>query len=114
MNRAELERLDRDALISRAEDAGVTRARILTRPELVDELLLRTTVDPAAKQKARGFFGVARQTQCAQPRGLSPHGGRRIFIIEHRALAVLGLPQLSELAVGSGLICVVGQCNLHW
>jgi hypothetical protein len=60
MNRAELERLDRDALISRAEDAGVTRARILTRPELVDELLLRTTVDPAAKQKARGFFGVAR------------------------------------------------------
>ena len=60
MNRAELERLDRDTLISRAEDAGVTRARILTRPELVDELLLRTTVDPAATRKARGFFGVAR------------------------------------------------------
>jgi len=60
MNRAELERLDRDTLIARAEDAGVTRARILTRPELVDELLLRTTVDPVAKQKARGFFGVAR------------------------------------------------------
>jgi hypothetical protein len=60
MNRAELERLDRDALIARAEDAGVTRARILTRPELVDELLLRTNVDPVAKQKARGFFGVAR------------------------------------------------------
>ncbi len=60
MTRAELERLDRDNLISRAEDAGVTRARILTRPELVDELLLRSTVDPAARQKARGFFGVAR------------------------------------------------------
>jgi hypothetical protein len=60
MNRAELERLDRDTLISRAEDAGVTRARILTRPELVDELLLRTTVDPVATRKARGFFGVAR------------------------------------------------------
>ncbi|MGD0524113.1 MAG: DUF4912 domain-containing protein [Polyangiaceae bacterium] len=60
MTRAELERLDRDTLIARAETAGVTRARILTRPELVDELLLRTTVDPVAKQKARGFFGVAR------------------------------------------------------
>ncbi|HEY8088837.1 MAG TPA: DUF4912 domain-containing protein [Polyangiaceae bacterium] len=60
MNRADLERLDRDALIARAEAAGVTRARILTRPELVDELLIRSTVDPAAKKKARGFFGVAR------------------------------------------------------
>jgi hypothetical protein len=60
MNRAELESLDRDALIARAEDAGVTRARILTRPELVDELLLRSAVDPATKQRARGFFGRAR------------------------------------------------------
>jgi Domain of unknown function (DUF4912)/Tetratricopeptide repeat len=60
MTRAELERLDRDTLITRAEEAGVTRARILTRPELVDELLLRATVDPALKQSARGFFGIAR------------------------------------------------------
>jgi hypothetical protein len=60
MNRAELERLDRDALIARAEQAGVARARILTRPELVDELLLRTTADVAARKRARGFFGVAR------------------------------------------------------
>jgi hypothetical protein len=60
MTRAELERLDRDALIARAEAAGVSRARILTRPELVDELLLRSTPDPAARRRARGFFGVAR------------------------------------------------------
>jgi hypothetical protein len=60
MNRAELESLDRDALIARAEEAGVARARILTRPELVDELLLRSTVDPATTQRARGFFGRAR------------------------------------------------------
>jgi hypothetical protein len=58
--RAELEQLNRDALIARAEDAGVTRARVLTRPELVDELLLRSVVEPAAKQRARGFFGLAR------------------------------------------------------
>jgi hypothetical protein len=60
MNRAELERLDREALVLRAEAAGVTRARVLTRAELVDELVLRTTVDQAARQKARGLFGRAR------------------------------------------------------
>jgi hypothetical protein len=60
MNRADLEKLDRDALIARAEDAGVTRARILTRPELVDELLLRSAGDEASKRRARGLFGVAR------------------------------------------------------
>lgn len=60
MNRADLERLDRDALISRAERAGVSRARILTRPELVDELLLRSAGDETSKRRARGLFGVAR------------------------------------------------------
>ena len=60
MTRTQLEQLDRDALIARAEDAGVTRARILTRPELVDELLLRSAGDEASKRKARGLFGVAR------------------------------------------------------
>lgn len=60
MNRAELERLDRDALLVLAEEAGVTRARILTRPELVDELLLRSSADEASKRRARGLFGVAR------------------------------------------------------
>lgn len=62
MDRAALERLDREALIARAEAAGVTRARILTRPELIDELLLRSASpgDPTATTRARGFFGVAR------------------------------------------------------
>lgn len=60
MNRSELEQLARDALVARAEEAGVSRARILTRPELVDELLLRSAVDQATKQRARGLFGRAR------------------------------------------------------
>jgi hypothetical protein len=60
MTRAELERLDRDVLVARAQAAGVTRAGVLTRPELVDELLLRSTPDPVARKRARGFFGVAR------------------------------------------------------
>jgi len=62
-DRAELERLDREALILRAEAAGVSRANILTRPELVDELLLRSadaSKDDPRVTRARGFFGRAR------------------------------------------------------
>lgn len=59
-SREELESLDRDALISEAESVGVKRARILTRPELVDEILLARSTDKAAVKKARGFFGIAR------------------------------------------------------
>jgi len=60
MNRADLERLSRDALVARAEEAGVSRARVLTRPELVDELLLRSAADQATKLQSRGLFGRAR------------------------------------------------------
>jgi hypothetical protein len=60
-DRAELERLDRETLILRAEAAGVSRANILTRPELVDELLLRSAPsDDPRVTRARGFFGRAR------------------------------------------------------
>jgi uncharacterized protein DUF4912/tetratricopeptide repeat protein len=59
--RTELESLDRDALITRAEAAGVKRARILTRPELVDELLLRAAqAGDRETARVRGFFGRAR------------------------------------------------------
>jgi len=60
-DRAELEGLDRESLVARAQEAGIRRARILTRPELVDELLRS---DPSADEKelrkTRGFFGKAR------------------------------------------------------
>src|SRR5688572_26380170 len=61
MDRAELERLDRESLVFRAQAAGIKRARILTRPELVDELLrLDPSVDPEKLKRSRGFFGRAR------------------------------------------------------
>ncbi len=61
MDRAELERLDRESLVMRAQAAGIRRARVLTRPELIDELLrLDPAVDPTHLKKTRGFFGVAR------------------------------------------------------
>jgi hypothetical protein len=61
MDRAELERLDRSTLITRAEALGISRANILTRPELMDELLVRTArKDDRDLPRARGFFGRAR------------------------------------------------------
>jgi hypothetical protein len=60
-NRTELERLDRDTLIARAEQSGVARARILTRPELIDELLTRASSGrPDDLARVRGLFGRAR------------------------------------------------------
>ena len=61
MDRADLERLDRESLVVRATDAGIRRARLLTRPELIDEMLrLDPTQGEGQLKKTRGFFGIAR------------------------------------------------------
>jgi hypothetical protein len=61
MDRADLEGMDRESLVVKAQEAGIRRARILTRPELIDELLrLDPKADDATLKKSRGFFGVAR------------------------------------------------------
>ena len=61
-----------------------------------------------------GFLGVARQPQRFEPRRLGAVGGRGVFVFQHRALALFGLPQLLELVVRHVLLAVVGQCSLHW
>jgi hypothetical protein len=62
MDRAELEKLDRESLVLRAQAAGIKRARVLTRPELVDELLRLdpNRPEPSQLKRSRGFFGIAR------------------------------------------------------
>jgi hypothetical protein len=111
MNRVELEGLDRDALISRAEAAGVTRARILTRPELVDELLLRSAADHATKQRSRGLFGRARDLLASVvERGLNlPDAAERIRSVggdlpplRPRAPAALPTVTLAEIYAAQG------------
>ncbi|HXX65981.1 MAG TPA: DUF4912 domain-containing protein [Polyangiaceae bacterium] len=110
MNRAELERLDRDALIARAEQAGVSRARILTRPELVDELLLRAAGDQATRERARGLFGRARDLLArVVERGLHlPDAAERIRSlgapVMNRPSAPAALPTvtLAEIYVAQG------------
>jgi hypothetical protein len=109
MTRGELELLDRDALIARAEQAGVARARILTRPELVDELLLRAAVDDVTMERTRGLFGRARDLLARLvERGLNkPYAADRIRAVG-RPLARPSLPAalptltLAEIYVAQG------------
>jgi len=56
----ELEGLSRSELILRAEAAGVERASVLTRAELVDEIIRRRVPDPIERRLARGLLGMAR------------------------------------------------------
>jgi len=109
MNRAELERLDRDALIAHAEAAGVTRARILTRPELVDELLIRGATDQATRERSRGLFGRARDLLArVVERGLHlPDAADRIRaigspVVQLSAPAALPTLTLAEIYAAQG------------
>src|SRR4051812_36202853 len=60
MDRQELERLTREQLITQAERLGIPRPRVLTQPELIDEIIGRTTKDDRERVKARGWLGRAR------------------------------------------------------
>jgi hypothetical protein len=59
MQRRDLEGLSREELVTRAESAGIVRARTLTIAELIDELLLATERKTGEK-RPRGWFGRAR------------------------------------------------------
>jgi hypothetical protein len=109
LTRAELESLDREALIERADGAGVARARILTRPELVDELLLRSATDSVTKERARGLFGRARDLLARLvERGLNkPDAAHRIRAVGRplgrpSSPAVLPTLTLAEIYVAQG------------
>lgn len=111
MDRSDLERLDRDVLIERAASLGVARARVLTRAELVDELILRGPDDVVDKQRTRGFFGVARDLLAdVVERGLNlpdaaerirRHGGLTPAICA-RAPAALPTVTLAEIYAAQG------------
>ena len=60
MQRIELEKLSREELITHASHLGVPRPRVLTQPELMDEIITRTAKSEREKAKARGWLGRAR------------------------------------------------------
>ncbi|WP_437687186.1 DUF4912 domain-containing protein [Sorangium sp. So ce176] len=60
MERRELDGLTREELIARAEGLGVPRPRVLTKAELVDEILARAAQSEPERARLRGFLGRAR------------------------------------------------------
>jgi hypothetical protein len=56
----ELESYSRSELIARADAIGVENAKVLTRTELVDEIVRLSVTDPLERRIARGLLGVAR------------------------------------------------------
>ncbi|HSY23211.1 MAG TPA: DUF4912 domain-containing protein [Polyangiaceae bacterium] len=109
MNRAELEALGREALIALAESKGVKQVRVLTRPEIVDELLLVSEADSATKQKSRGLFGRARDLLArVVEKGLHLHDAaeriRSLGAVPDRAPAPAALPTvtLAEIYAAQG------------
>ncbi|UQA59632.1 DUF4912 domain-containing protein [Polyangium aurulentum] len=60
MERHELEGLTREELIALAERLGISRPRVLTVPELVDEIVSRTAASERDRVRSRGWLGRAR------------------------------------------------------
>ncbi len=61
MDRTALDALDRDALVAHAESLRIGKAKILTRPELIDEILIAEAGgDRERASRARGWLGRAR------------------------------------------------------
>jgi hypothetical protein len=58
--RNELEALNRSGLIERARRLGVPRPEVMTRVEMIDEIIRRQETDVNARRRARGWLGVAR------------------------------------------------------
>lgn len=60
VDRNELEALDRESLVTRARNLGVERAEVLTRLEIIDEVLSLSIPDEQERKIARGLLGRAR------------------------------------------------------
>jgi len=60
LQRRDLEAMQRDKLVERARVAGVERPEVLTRLELIDEILSMSIADEQERKAARGLLGRAR------------------------------------------------------
>jgi hypothetical protein len=60
MDREALEGLGREELVVEARRYGVKRPEVMTRVELVDEVLRLGTPNPVERKKVRGWLGIAR------------------------------------------------------
>lgn len=116
MDRGELEDLDRETLVVRAQAAGIRRARILTRPELIDELLrLDPTADAAQLKKSRGFFGRARDLVArVVERGLHlPDAADRIRTLALGTMPPPGVPRTEPQAMPTVTLAEIYAAQGH-
>ena len=60
MDRHKLDGLTREELVALASELGIVRPRLLTVPELIDEIISRTASSEREKARSRGWFGRAR------------------------------------------------------
>src|SRR4051812_48102842 len=99
----------RARLIDSAAALGVERAQVLTRAELIDEILRRKVTDPVEQRRARGLLGLARDLVArVVERGLHlPDAAARIrgtsvpFVWE-RARPPLATVTLAEIYAAQG------------
>jgi hypothetical protein len=116
MDRGELEGLDRESLVVRAQAAGIRRARILTRPELIDELL-RTdpSADESQLKKSRGFFGRARDLVArVVERGLHlPDAADRIRTLAGNKNLTLTVPRTEPQAMPTVTLAEIYAAQGH-
>jgi hypothetical protein len=116
MDRGELEELDRETLVVRAQAAGIRRARILTRPELIDELLrLDPNADESQLRKSRGFFGRARDLVArVVERGLHlPDAADRIRTIALGPEAAPAVPRVEPQAMPTVTLAEIYAAQGH-
>jgi hypothetical protein len=59
-DRDALEAMARDQLVAEARRLGVRRPEVMTRVELVDEVLRLSTPNPVERKQVRGWLGIAR------------------------------------------------------
>jgi hypothetical protein len=104
----EFESASRADLIARAESLGIERADVLTRVELIDEIVKRTIADPIERRLARGLLGAARDLVArVVERGLHlPDAAAIIRGLQHVALnpgtTPIATVTLAEIYAGQG------------
>ena len=110
VERIDLESLDRDRLIERARATGIERPEVLTRLELLDEILSASIADDQERRAARGLLGRARDLVArVGEKGLNlPDAAQRLRTMAppmaawRRAPAPIATVSLAEIYAGQG------------
>jgi hypothetical protein len=110
MHARDLDGQSRSELISRAELFGVEKASLLTRAELVDEIVRRAVSDPIERRLARGLLGLARDLVASVvERGLHlPDAAAKI-----RAIPVKPAPSLVKPPIATVTLAEIYAAQGH-